>query len=245
MKPSHSLKTLLAVLAVTSMFNPAAAESVRGVNPADIDSRFDVIGKRIRLEHGGHLDAITFKLDKKLHSNWGLNFELPTYSRLHTSGQAIEGNGDLYARARWISPQGAWTYGLSLETVLPTASRDALGTGRYQFNVGLLAARAFSPTFLAAGVLRQISSAGGDSARAGFDNTETRLIPVWILPQGWAISGELRQTWEHRTHQSWQRVEGSLSKQLNVNLAITGVLSRDFGDKPDRGAVTLALKYFY
>ena len=243
-KPRSAAACAIA-LAALAWGTAAQAQQARGVNPADIDSRFDVIAKQINLDPDGTSRSLTFKYDYKLGSAWGLNFELPAYSRLALPGLTRTGNGDLFARARWIVPHGAWTTGASFETVLPVASKDELGTGRYQFNVGALAVRAFSPSFITAGVIKQSTSFGGDSARPKISNTEVRLVPVFILPAGWAVTGELRQTWEHETRLRWQRTEATLNKQFDLHWAGSLSLSRDYGDRPDRGAVSVALKYFF
>lgn len=223
----------------------AHAQQARGVNPAEIDSRFDVIVKHVKLDPEGQVDSLTLKYDHKLSANWGLNFELPVYSRLSAPGLRSSGNGDLFARARWIVPAGAWTYGASVETVLPAASRDALGTGKVQLNVAALAVRAFSPQFLAAVALKRSTSVGGDGDREGFGNTDLRLVPVFILADGWAVTGEFRQTWEHRQDLSWRRAELVLNKQFTAQWAGSAGYGRDFGDRPDRGAFSLAVKYFF
>jgi hypothetical protein len=237
-------RTALAVVLLAAGAG-AAAQQARGVNPAEIDSRFDVIVKSVELEPSGRTQSLTLKYDYKLNQTWGLNFELPVYTKLQQPGFERRGNGDLFARARWIVPAGAWTYGASFETVLPVASKDELGTGRYQLNVGALAVRAFSPSFILAGVVKQTTSVGGDSARASFSNTDVRLVPVFVLPNGWALTGELRQTWEHKTDQSWQRAEVTLNKQIDAHWAGSLSVGRDTGDRKDGGAVSLAVKYFF
>lgn len=243
-KPA-SAATVAFALAALAWSAAAPAQQARGVNPADIDSRVDVIAKQINLDPDGRARSLTFKYDYKLGSEWGLNFELPAYSRLALPGLTRTGNGDLFARARWIVPAGAWTYGASFETVLPVASQDKLGTGRHQLNVGALAVRMFSPSLIAAGVVKQTTSVGGDSARPKISNTEVRLVPVFILPAGWAVTGELRQTWEHETSFRWQRAEATLNKQFDLHWAGSLSLGRDYGDRPDRGAVSVAVKYFF
>lgn len=221
------------------------AQQARGVNPAEIDSRFDVIVKNVELEPSGRTQSLTLKYDYKLNQNWGLNFELPVYTKLKQPGFERSGNGDFFARARWIVPAGAWTYGASFETALPVASPDELGTGRYQINVGGLVVRAFSPSFIAAAVLKQTTSVGGDSARDKFSNTDVRVVPVFIMPGGWALTGEVRQTWEHRSNLSWQRVEATLNKQFDAHWAGSLSYGQDSGDRKDGGAVSLAVKYFF
>ena len=93
------LRTLLLLLSGLCLFSLSHAQQVRGVNPADIDSRFDVIAKSIQLDGGGSSNSLTFKYDYKLNNYWGLNFELPTYTRLSSPGWSASGNGDLFARA--------------------------------------------------------------------------------------------------------------------------------------------------
>jgi hypothetical protein len=189
------LRTLLLLLSGLCLFSLSHAQQVRGVNPADIDSRFDVIAKSIQLDGGGTSHSLTFKYDYKLNNYWGLNFELPTYTRLSSPGWSASGNGDLFARARWITPGApGWTYGASAEMVLPTAREDPLGTGRYQLNVAALLVRAVSPRFILAGAVKQTTSVGGDDKRPSFSNTDIRVVPVFILDDGLAVNGELRQT---------------------------------------------------
>jgi hypothetical protein len=245
MTPSSSSIRTLAAGVMALACGVAQSQQARGVNPAEIDSRFDVIVKNVELEPDGRTQSLTLKYDYKLTSTWGLNFELPVYTKLSQPGFERSGNGDFFARARYIVPAGAWTYGASFETVLPVASPDELGTGRYQLNVGGLVVRAFSSSFIAAAVLKQSTSVGGDSARAKFSNTDIRVVPVFILPDGWAITGELRQTWEHKTDLSWQRVEATLNKQFDAHWAGSLSYGRDSGDRKDGGAVSLAVKYFF
>jgi hypothetical protein len=239
--PARAAIAALITLACSS----ALAQQARGVNPADIDSRFDVIVKNVKGEPAGRTQSVTFKYDYRLNSAWGVNFELPVYTRLEQPGFERSGNGDFFARARWIVPAGAWTYGAAFETVLPVASKNELGTGRYQANVSGLVVRAFSPGFLTAAVLKQTTALGGDSERDNLSSTEIRVVPVFILPEGWAITGEVRQTWEHRTNLSWQRVEATLNKQLDAHWAGSLSFGRDSGDRKDAGAVSVSAKYFF
>jgi hypothetical protein len=239
----RALATTLLALAAAG---PSVAQEARGVNPADIDSRIDLIVKRVKLHPAGSTDVVTGKFDYKLNANWGLNFEFPAYTRLSVPGFRASGNGDLFARARFIQPTASgWIYGASFELIAPVASQDELGTGRWQANAGGLAVKPWTRAFLTAFVLKQTTSLGGDAVRAKFSNTEIRVVPVVMLGDGWAISGELRQTWEHRADASWQRVEGTLNKQFSAQWAGSLGYSRDFGDRKDRGAISGAVKYFF
>ncbi|MEG2884857.1 MAG: hypothetical protein RR884_09785 [Acinetobacter sp.] len=245
MTKTQSTIASVSILIGCSVYSLAHAEPVRGVNPADIDNRFDVIVKHIKLATTGHTDSVTLKYDYKLNNNWGLNFELPVYTKISASNFERTGNGDLFMRTRWIMPIDIGSYGVSAEIVLPTAGKDELGTGRYQFNVGGLIVYPVSPHLLTAGVIKQSTSVAGDHDRDKISNTEIRFIPVFILSDGWAISGELRQTWEHKSDQDWQRIEVSLNKQFDIHWAGVLSTSRDFGDRKDHGAALIAMKYFF
>ena len=225
---------------------PAFAQQARGVNPADIDSRIDLIVKRVNLDPDGTTDVVTVKFDYKLNDNWGVNFELPAYTKLSVPGFSTSGNGDLFARARFIQPTASgWIYGAAFEVVAPTASKDELGTGRWQGNVGVLAVKPWSRSFLTAFAAKQYTSLGGDGDRAKFSNTELRIVPVLMLSDGWALSGDLRQTWEHRSDASWQRIEATINKQFTPQWAGSLGYTRDFGDRKDGGAVAATVKYFF
>jgi hypothetical protein len=236
----------LIALALLTAAGAAAAQQARGVNPADIDSRVDLIVKRVNLHPSGRTDVVTGKFDYKINNNWGVNFEFPAHAKLSVPGFSTSGNGDLFARARYIQPTASgWIYGASFETVAPTAKEDSLGTGRWQVNVGALAVKPWTRAFLTAFVAKQTTSLGGDAHRAKFSNTEVRLVPVMVLADGWALSGEVRQTWEHRSDASWQRVEGTLNKQFTAQWAGSLTYARDLGDLKDRGTFSAAVKYFF
>ncbi len=234
------------LLALSAAAASASAQEARGVNPADIDSRIDVIVKRVNLDPDGTTDIVTLKFDYKLNNNWGINFELPAYTKLSVPGFSASGNGDLFARARFIQPTASgWIYGAAFEVVAPAASRDELGTGRWQGNLGVLAVKPWSRSFLTAFVAKQYTSLGGDADREKFSNTEVRLVPVLMLQDGWALSGDLRQTWEHRSNLSWQRIEATVNKQFTPQWAGSLGYTHDFGDRKDRGAIAATVKYFF
>lgn len=63
------------------------------------------------------------------------------------------------------------------------------------------------------------------------------------LPDGLAVTGELRHVWEHDSNLSWQRVAVTLNKRFDAHWAGSLQAGRYSGDRKDRGAVTV--KYFF
>lgn len=223
----------------------AEAQAVRSTSFTGMDSRADLIIKRVRVSPEGEADNLILKYDQKLTPIFAINIEWPAHVNLVTPWFSTSGHGDFFARARWIVPHGAWMHGAAVEVVLPVASDDALGMGRGQLNASGILIRVFSPSFLTALVLKRVSSVGGDENRLGFNNTEIRVIPEWLLADGYAMMGEWRYTEEHRTDSRWQRAEVLLIKRFDRNWAAQIGYSRDVGDRPDRGSFFVSTRYLF
>ncbi len=236
---------VVVVMVMGLLCQEAQAQAVRSTSFTGMDSRADLIVKRIRLSPAGHADNLILKYDQKLTPSFAINLELPAHIHLVTPWFSASGHGDFFARVRWIVSQGAWMHGAAVEVVLPVASEDALGTGRGQLNASGIVIRVFSPSFLTAVVLKQVTSVGGDADREAFSNTEVRLIPEWLMADGYAMMGEWRHTMEHRSDKHWQRAEASLIKRFDRNWAVQIGYSRDFGARPDRGSLFVSTRYLF
>lgn len=240
---------LIPILLLISIAAHAEEEvQSRGVNPADIDNRIDLIVKNVMLDGEGDVLSITGKFDKKLSQKVGLNFELPMYTKLDTPFFSASGNGDFYARARYITQKGRWSVGASTEIVLPIASKDALGFGKYQVNFGALAVRPVNAHFMVALVAKQVTSVGGDSNRSDINTTEFRVLPIFPLDNGWAVVGEYRRVFSHENaNPTFSYGEVSLNKQLDTHWALSGSYSHTICDcgAGDDGGISASVKYFF
>ncbi|MDN3988681.1 hypothetical protein [Zwartia vadi] len=238
------------------------AQSVqsRGVNPAEIDTRIDLINDFVRLNGGGNSNTTTVKFDKKLNDQTGVNFEMPFAININSPGFNTSGNGDLFSRFRYMVPLGGWTIGASAEVVLPLASSDALGKGRYLLGVGALAVKPWSNRFITAFVAKTSNSIGGyntslnqqtnvTSASSDLQNytvREIRFMPIFILDNGWALVGEARQSWGQLPDRAqWTFFKVDLNKQFTANWAATIGINKTFGDLQDMGGVSASVKYFF
>lgn len=243
------MRKLIPILLLASLSVHAEEEvQSRGVNPADIDNRIDLIIKNVMLDGEGDVLSITGKFDRKLSQKVGLNFELPMYTKLDTPLFSASGNGDFYARARYITQKGKWSVGGSAEIVLPIASNDALGTGKYQLNFGALAVRPVNARFMVAFVAKQVTSVGGDGNRNDLSTTELRVLPIFPLDNGWAVVGEYRRIFSHEdANPTYSYGEVSLNKQLDTHWALSGSYSRTICDcsARDDGGISASVKYFF
>lgn len=232
------------------------AQQVRGVNPADIDTRFDVIGKYNWLPGDSYVYTSTLKFDYRATDKIGLNFELPVHGHYHFGGVPIAGTmvgafddrgvGDLFARVRYIDRFGQWSLGGALEAVAPTATEQTLGSGKYQLNPAALAVYAWSPAVISAGVVKSYNSLGGEDGRADIRNVELRGIQAFMFPNKMFVTFDAKYTWELiNTEDRWFEGAAELGYQFSPTLVGSVRASRKWGDREDRGAVEMAVKNFF
>ena len=262
--PCHvQRKTVIgALFALVFIASNSQAEEIqsKGVNPADIDTRVDIINDNVRLKGGGQTNTTTFKFDKKLDDQSGFNIEMPFLININSPSYSTQGNGDLFTRYRYMIPVNGWTLGLSGEAVLPVATEPALGKNKYLIGVGGLAVKPWSRDFITAFVVKQTQSLGGynqslnpsaniSSAANGqtnYTSSEIRFMPIFVLKDGWAIVADARQYWGQIPNSAkWTLVKVDLNKQITQNWATTIGLSKTFDALADKGALSASVKYFF
>ncbi len=180
------LAALIAVPLCLQAETPADDPAVRGVNPADNLTKFEILPKFTMLDAGNDISVstMTFKYDRAFQGIYGLNFELPT-SYFDSPFAEELGIGDLNVRARYQHQAGRWTFIAGAEAVFPIASDDTLGTGKYQLNPTVVAVYAFSAQTFAALAAKHLFSIAGDSERTDIVQGQYRLILAHTTPGGW------------------------------------------------------------
>lgn len=159
---------------------------VRGVNPADNLTKFEILPRFTMLDASNDMSIsnVVLKYDRAFEGIYGLNFELPL--GYFASNFAEEtGIGDLNVRGRVQFRAGRWTFITGLESVLPTATADPLGDGKYQLNPSLLSVYAFSKQTFAALVAKHMFTIAGDAERNDITRGQYRIIMAHTTPDGW------------------------------------------------------------
>ena len=165
---------------------PAEDQAVRGVNPADNLTKFEILPKFTMIDGGNDtsISATTFKYDRAFQGIYGLNLDLPV-AYFDSPFSDEFGVGDLNVRARYQHRADRWTFIAGAEAVFPIASDDTLGSGKYQLNPTVVAVYAFSAQTFAALAAKHLFSVGGDSSRADIAQGQYRLILAHTTPSGW------------------------------------------------------------
>lgn len=242
-------------------WNDASAEEAvkaRGVNPAENDTRADVIFKYNRLTNNVDIFTTTLKFDYRITKEFGFNFEMPIlgHFRSPSPGAGIRGLndtgvGDVFVRFRYIMDLGVGQLGNTsigggVEAVLPTASEHTIGAGTYQLNVSALAVQAWSPTLITAFIGKSVQSVHELHGRRAVQENTARIVQAFILPRGMFVTLDAKYNWETINRRDvWWEGQVEFGMMLDVRTAASVAVSRKWGDREDRGAVAATIKRFF
>jgi hypothetical protein len=167
--------------------DPPTGEA-RGVNPADNITKFELQPRLGVIDDSASISTttLTLKYDRAIQGIYGLNFELPL-ARFESPGLSANGVGDLNVRARYQARVGQMTVIAGVESVLPVASDDLLGSGKWQLNPTLAVVQPLAGTAFLAGVVKSINSVAGDDARPDLSQLQLRALLGYSSPQGWWV----------------------------------------------------------
>lgn len=201
MKRSHRRSAFIAALALLAAAGRAAraeeANAAPGVNPKDNITKTELLFRYDSLDLGDNSQSLTFKYDRAFNANWGGNLEVPIVG-YKGFGINEAGLGDVQARVRYTGQIGTTSIILGGEFVLPTASDDALGRGKYQFNPAVGAVVPLSQTAFVYFGYKHYFSVGGDDDRADINESQPRILAAYTSPKGWWVLGDVKYTksWE-------------------------------------------------
>ena len=166
----------------------AKGETVRGVNPADNISKFEILPRWTAVDGANSVSLVTttLKYDRAIQGKYGINFEFPVFARFGSPYGSTNGVGDINLRFRvqgTVLKKIAWVAGL--ETVWPSASSETLGSGKYQVNPVLAVVYPFSKTVFVAPVIKQFFSVAGAPDRPEIRMGQYRFLAGYSSPKGY------------------------------------------------------------
>jgi hypothetical protein len=251
---------LVSVIATAALCAPSKADEIkaRGVNPAENDTRFDVILKHNWLRGGAGIFTTTLKFDYRVTQEIGVNVEFPVLGHFHapSPGPGLRalndtGVGDIFTRIRYITPLGtsalgSTSFGIAAETVFPTASQPTLGGGVYQLNASALIVQAWSPTLITAFVAKAAQSVEERRGVPRMQENTVRVVQAFVLPRGMFATLDGKYNWETVNRRDvWWEAAAEFGMMLDARSAASLSVSRKWGDRADRGAVTIGYKRFF
>lgn len=253
-------QAIMVACAMAMAATPALAQQpdqevqARGVNPADNDTRLDVILKYNWLTNKAGLFTTTLKYDQRVTPEIGVNVEMPVLGvfrapalpGLPGSGLNDTGVGDVFTRLRYVHSFGQLSLGGAVEAVFPTASERTLGQGAYQFNIAGLAVYAWSPSIITAFVGKAVQSVHEQSGRTDIQENTARVIQAFILPQARFVTLDVKYNWETINRRDvWWETQAEIGQMLDASTSVSVAVSRKFGDRRDLGTLSLTAKRFF
>jgi hypothetical protein len=204
---------------------------VEGVNPADLLTQVQVTTEFNRIADDIDQWTLVGKYDYRVpNTSLGLNFELPVYINLDGPGYSANGNGDFFARGRYIKTVGQWSFGAAVELVAPWGS-DSFSSGRWQTNPAALAVYAWDHFNITAGVHKRVFGyIEGDGDRSDINQYQWRFLQIHIWPTGWFAQADVAHWNDVLSDASWFDSRVSLGKQVSATTRMQVELKKLDGD---------------
>lgn len=110
---------------------------------------------------------------------------------------SASGLGDMTLVPYYVPDTGSPTFvGYGAAINLPTATDDALGSGRWSAGPAILFARTGQPMTWG-GLAQYVRSFGGDASRARVSATTVQPFATWLLGGGWSAGANVEATYNH------------------------------------------------
>jgi hypothetical protein len=180
----------------------ASGGEARGVNPVDNITNLELLPKLSVIDDGLGISVttVTFKYDRAIQGVYGFNVELPI-ARFESPFGNDNGLGDMNLRFRAQRRVGERVTVLTgVETVLPTATADSLGSGKFQLNPIFAGVYAFSRTTFLAAVAKHQFSVAGDDEREDIRLGQYRLLLGYTSPKGYWVVADFQQWADYKNN---------------------------------------------
>ena len=134
-------------------------------------------------------------------------------------GSSTSGLGDINYTA-WFAPpvKGNLTWGFGLVTIWPTAGKDVLGQGKFSLGPSLVLVYG-KPAYMAAAVISNWKSVGGDEDRPDVHTFYFQYIFTYFLQNKWYLSTAPINlaNWEAESDQRWTvPLGGGFGKMFSI-----------------------------
>ena len=179
---------LAAVLCLGALAAQAQIQQIRDVLPNDRVTSLELSPSMDVIDNSGSvsLSKMTMKGYYKFAPNLTAGVELP-FARFESPNKSKNGLGDItvsLSMGRYNEGQ-VWSYGAVLESVLPTATSDELGTGKVQLNPAIYGVYMPTPNWFAALAYKQSWSVAGDGGRDNINNGRIRFVLAYLSDTNW------------------------------------------------------------
>lgn len=194
-----------------------------GVAPTHNVTSFELTPSTLVTDRGNRdasTDTLTAKLYYAFSPDYNIGAEVPL-ARYQTDGRSVKGLGDVLLSAQAVHSVHRFDWGVRLETFLPTASNDALGTGKWVMSPSVFAVYPFNPAFFIAAGYKQYFSAAGDGGRDDVNYGRVRMVISYMDQRNWWVTFEPQYYMDYKhTGQAELIWEGEAGVFVNEGTAL-------------------------
>lgn len=220
-----------------------------GTDPAKLLLRFELNPQYIESRGPGSLFSTNLKLDVPFTKSFAIAFEVPVISAAGFPDPLDDqfGLGDVFVRTRYVWSFERSSFIAGAEFGLKTADDELLGSGKWQINPSLAYVYYLSSEYLLAVAGKQRLSVAGDDERADINQTELRLIGIYINPEGCWMQADYQPkiNWEDDGSVS-HLVEAEAGMMLTRSVGVSVRPGIGIGDNRDRDwSIGLGFRVFF
>lgn len=170
---------------------------------------------------GVSVSKMTLKAFFALSRRFNIGAELPL-ARFEGRGESKNGLGDATLTFSAVTENyGRWSFGAQLETVWPTATADALGSGKVQTNPAVYAVYMPGPNYFVTLGYKQSYSAAGDGGRADISTGRIRSVWAYLSDDQWWVLADPRYVMDYkRSGTARLDVEAEVGTMVNLGTAV-------------------------
>lgn len=189
----HKTKPMLAVVAAVLWAGPGFAQLQDtwhfGVKPTENITTLEVNPTLTVIDNkeGISISGVTLKSYRVIDENFNWGAELPLL-RFETPGHSVNGIGDISLSATGVHKlHSGIDVGAKLETMLPTATKETLGTGKWVISPSVFAVINLPYQFYIHGEYKHYVSVAGDGGRSTVNYGRPRLTVGYTSPAQWYV----------------------------------------------------------
>ena len=186
-------KPMLAVLAAVLWAGPVFAQLQDtwhfGVKPTENITTLEVNPTLTVIDNkeGVSTSGLTLKSYRVINESFNWGAEVPLL-RFETPEHSVNGIGDISLSATGVRKlHSGIDVGAKLETMLPTATKDALGTGKWVVSPSVFAVINLPYQFYIHGEYKHYVSLAGDGGRSTVNYGRPRLTVGYTSPAQWYV----------------------------------------------------------
>ena len=187
------LKKYVSLFVISLFALPAAQaqiQQIRDVLPNDRVTSLELSPSMDVIDNSGSvsLSKMTMKGYYRFAPDLTAGIELPL-ARFESPAESKNGLGDItlsLSMGRYNEGQ-VWSYGAVLESILPTATSDDLGTGKVQLNPSVYGVFMPTPNWFFALGYKQHWSIAGDGGRDNINNGRIRGAIAYLSDTNWWV----------------------------------------------------------